>query len=48
MKLSLKKYRKIMLFHKRADKRLSDTGKMLIFTTSAVLEEGDELNTGTE
>ena len=32
-----------MLFHKRADKRLLDIGKILIFATSAVLEKGDEL-----
>ena len=32
-----------MLFHKRADKRLSDIQKGLIFATSAVLEIADEL-----
>ena len=35
--------RKIMLFHKRADKRLSDIQKGLISATSAVLEVIDEL-----
>ena len=37
------KNRKIMPFHKRADKRLSDIQKGLIFATSAVLEIADEL-----
>ena len=37
------KNRKIMPFHKRADKRLSDIQKGLIFITSAVLEIADEL-----
>ena len=37
------KNRKIMPFHKRADKRLSDIEKGLIFITSAVLEIADEL-----
>ena len=37
------KNRKIMPFHKRADKRLSDILKGLIFATSAVLEIADEL-----
>ena len=37
------KNRKIMSFHKRADKRLSDIQKGLIFATSAVLEIADEL-----
>ena len=32
-----------MPFHKRADKRLSDIQKGLIFATSAVLEKADEL-----
>ena len=32
-----------MPFHKRADKRLSDIQKRLIFATSAVLEIADEL-----
>ena len=35
--------RKIMPFHQRADKRLSDVQKGLIFATSAVLEVADEL-----
>ena len=34
---------KIMPFHKRVDKRLSDIQKRLIFATSAVLEIADEL-----
>ena len=37
------KSRKIMPFHKRADKGLSDIQKGLIFATSAVLEIADEL-----
>ena len=37
------KNRKIMPFHKRVDKRLSDIQKGLIFATSAVLEIADEL-----
>ena len=37
------KNRKIMPFHKRTDKRLSDIQKGLIFATSAVLEIADEL-----
>ena len=37
------KNRKIMPFNKRADKRLSDIQKGLIFATSAVLEIADEL-----
>ena len=37
------KNRKFMPFHKRADKRLSDIQKRLIFATSAVLEIADEL-----
>ena len=37
------KIRKIMPFHKRADKRLSDIQKGLIFATSVVLEIADEL-----
>ena len=37
------KNRKTMPFHKRADKRLSDIQKDLIFATSAVLEITDEL-----
>ena len=37
------KNRKIMPFHKRADKRLSDIQKGLIFATPAVLEIADEL-----
>ena len=37
------KNRKIMPFDKRADKRLSDIQKGLIFATSAVLEIADEL-----
>ena len=37
------KRRKIMSFHKRADKRLSNIQKGLIFATSAVLEIADEL-----
>ena len=37
------KNRKNMPFHKRADKRLSDIQKGLIFVTSAVLEIADEL-----
>ena len=37
------KYRKIMAFHERHDKRLSDIQKGLIFATSAVLEIADEL-----
>ena len=37
------KNRKIISFHKRADKRLSDIQKGLIFATSAVLEIADEL-----
>ena len=37
------KNRKIMPFHKRADKRLSDIQKGLIFATSAVFEIADEL-----
>ena len=36
------KNRTIMPFHKRADKRLSDIQKRLIFGTSAVLEIADE------
>ena len=36
-------YRKIIPFHQRADKRLSDVQKGLIFATSAVLEVADEL-----
>ena len=36
------KNRKIMQFHKRADKRLSDFQKGLIFATSAVFEIADE------
>ena len=36
------KNRKIMPFHKRADKRLSNIQKRLIFGTSAVLEIADE------
>ena len=37
------KNRRIMPFHKRADKRLSDIQKRLIFATSAVLQIADEL-----
>ena len=37
------KNRKFRLFHKRADKRLSDILKKIIFATSAVLEIADEL-----
>ena len=37
------KNRKFMLFHKRADKRLSDILKKKFFATSAVLEIADEL-----
>ena len=37
------KNRKIMPFHKRADKRLSDIQKGLIFAASAVLKIADEL-----
>ena len=37
------KNRKIISFHKRADKRLSDIQKGLIFATSAVLKIADEL-----
>ena len=37
------KNRKTMPFHKRADKRLSDIQKGLIFATPAVLEKADEL-----
>ena len=37
------KNRKIMSFHKRADKRLSDIQKGLIFATSAVLKVAHEL-----
>ena len=37
------KNRKIMPFHKRADKRLSDIQKGLIFAASTVLEIADEL-----
>ena len=37
------KNRKIVPFHKRADKRLSDIQKGLIFATSAILEIADEL-----
>ena len=37
------KNRKIMLFHKRADKRLADILKGLAFTTWAVLKTDDEL-----
>ena len=37
------KNRKIMQFHKRADKRLSDIQKGLVFAKSAVLEIADEL-----
>ena len=37
------KNRKVMLFHKRADKRLLDIQKELVFATSADLEIGDEL-----
>ena len=37
------KNRKIMPFHKSADKRLSDIQKGLIFATSAVLGIADEL-----
>ena len=37
------KNRKIMPFHKRPDKRLSDIQKGLIFATSAVLKIADEL-----
>ena len=37
------KNRKIMPFHKRVDKRLSNIQKGLIFATSAILEIADEL-----
>ena len=37
------KNRKIMIFHKRANKRLSDIQKRLIFAASAVLKIADEL-----
>ena len=37
------KNRKTMLFHKRADKRLLDIQKGLIFATSSILEIADEL-----
>ena len=37
------KNRKIMRFHERADKRLADIKKGLIFAESAVLELADEL-----
>ena len=40
---AVNKNRKFMLFHKRADKRLSDILKKIIFATSAVLEIADEL-----
>ena len=40
---AMTKNRKIMPFHKRADKRLSDVQKGLVFATSAVLEIADEL-----
>ena len=40
------KNRKIMSFHKRVDKRLSDIKKGLVFATSAVLEIADELILG--
>ena len=35
--------RKIMPFHRRADQRLSDIQKRLVFITSAFLEKADEL-----
>ena len=37
------KKRKLIPFHKRADKRLSDIQKGLVFVTSAFLEIADEL-----
>ena len=43
LKEAVTKNRKIMPFLKRADKRLSDIQKGLIFATSAVLEIADEL-----
>ena len=40
---AVSKNRKIMPFHKRVDKRLSDIQKGLVFATSTVLEIADEL-----
>ena len=40
---AMAKNKKIMPFHKRADKRLSDIQKRLIFATSVVLEIAAEL-----
>ena len=37
------KKRKIMPFHKRTDKRLSNIQKGLVFATSIILEIADEL-----